>query len=90
MPLDILLKQTIHVPTPATIAPAPIHVANVPVVAKAANPPEINAGIATIVNQIAVIVLLSLATPPIVNHIPIKIVKPRIQTNTGKHPLGSA
>ena len=76
-------------PAPATIVPMPIPVANAPVVAKAAKPPDINAGIATILKPIAVIKLLSEATPPIVNPIPTKAVKPKTQANTGKHPLGS-
>ena len=51
--------------------------------------PLIYAGMATIVKPIAVITLLSDATPPIVNPIPTNAVNPRIQASTGKHPLGS-
>ena len=54
-----------------------------------AAPPDINAGIVIKVNPIAVKALLSLATPPIVNPMPITAAIPKINDNIGKCPVGS-
>ena len=79
------------VPKPAvTVTPptTPVKVAP-PIPVAIAIPPLINAGTATIDNPIAVITLLSEATPPIVNPIPTNAVKPRIHARIGKLPSPS-
>ena len=77
----------VAVPKPAAMVIPPTTPVNVapPIPAAMAKPPLISAGTATIDNPIAVIALLSEATPPIVSPNPTAAIPHKI-ANTGKCP----